>query len=73
MADTAPAANNKPVAFGAKGAREMTGNRVNAEDRPVDGKRPAADKKPKLRKAGKRAMKRGMISEKAAKRHFGGV
>ena len=67
MAETAPAANNKPVAFGAKAAHETTDARENAEHQPVQGK------KPKLRKAGKHAMKRGMISEKAAKRHFGGV
>jgi hypothetical protein len=69
MAETPIAPNNKPVTFGAKPGREMADTRVNAEDRPVDGK----PKKPKIRKAAKGAIKRGMISEKAAKRHFGGV
>lgn len=67
MAETPVAPNNKPVAFGVKPGREMADNRVNAEDQPASGK----PKKPKIRKSAKRAIKRGMISEKAARRHLG--
>jgi hypothetical protein len=55
MADTMTAPNNKPVNFGGKIAREPSG----------------AAKKSVVRKKAKVAIKRGMISEKAAKRHLG--
>lgn len=54
MADTTTAPNNKPVDFGDKVTREVSG----------------AAKKSVVRKGAKRAIKRGMISEKAAKRHL---
>lgn len=75
MAETAPAPNNKSVNFGGKVEREMsTTKRMNAEDQPVDGvATPAKKLSPRLRKTAKKAMRRGMISEKAAKRHLGGV
>lgn len=57
MADTTTAPNNKPVAFKGKPERELAG----------------AAKKSVTRRVAKGAMKRGMISEKAAKRHLGGV
>lgn len=57
MADTTTAPNNKPVAFRGKPQRELAG----------------AAKKSVTRKTAKRAIKRGMISEKAAKRHLGDV
>lgn len=55
-AETSPAPNNKPVAFGVKPTNELAG----------------AAKKSAGRKRAKHAAKRGMISEKAAKRHLGG-
>lgn len=64
MADTTPAANNKPVAFGAKPEREPAG---------VTNAAPMKKPSKKFRKMAKGAIKRGMISEKAAKRHLGGV
>ena len=54
MAMTAPAANNKSVKFGVKPMHEPAG----------------AAKKSKTRKTAKRAIRRGAISEKAAKRHL---
>lgn len=56
MAETSPAPNNKALSFGVKPLRE-----------------PAGVKKlsPHVRKTAKRAMKRGAISPKAAKKHFG--
>ena len=68
MADTSAAPNNKPVKFGAKAGREMAGTRMNAEDQPVDGKPPKPAKA--ARKKAKSAIKRGMISPKAAARHL---
>jgi hypothetical protein len=62
MAETAPAPNNKAVSFGAKKpAHEPAG---------VDNAAPIKPPKAK-RKQAKRAVARGMISEKAAKRHLG--
>lgn len=63
MAETRPAANNKPIAFGDEVGREPAGVRNAA---PV--KKPSKH----ARKAAKGAVKRGMISEKAAKKHLGG-
>lgn len=57
MAETITAPNNKTVAFRGKPEREIAG----------------AAKKSFTRKAAKKAIKRGMISEKAAKRHLGDV
>lgn len=57
MADTRVAPNNKPVAFKGKVTRELAG----------------AAKKSVTRKAAKKAIQRGMISEKAAKRHLGDI
>jgi hypothetical protein len=54
MADTTAAPNNKPVAFKAKPIREPSG----------------AAKKSVIRKTAKGAIKRGMISEKAAAKHL---
>lgn len=55
MSETTAAPNNKPVAFGAKPDREMSG----------------AGKPPKsIRKKANRAIKRGMISPKAAAKHL---
>lgn len=63
MADTATSSTNKAVSFG---------KRLNAEGQPVDGvAKPGRRIKPLARKTAKRAMKRGMISEQAAKRHLG--
>jgi hypothetical protein len=79
MADTPVATNNKSISFGRKVEREMSAEeldkRRNAEGEPVNGE-PAAVRKPKkmsrnMRKSAKRAIKRGMISEKAAKKHLG--
>lgn len=65
MAETTNAPNNKPVAFGAKPDREMAGEMAKPRN-------PAVKKlSPRGRKKAKSAIKRGMISEKAAKRHFG--
>lgn len=64
MADTTSAPNNKALNFGDKVAREPAGV-TNA----------APMKKPKpsksLRKKANHAVKRGLVSEKAAKRHLG--
>jgi hypothetical protein len=54
MAETTSAPNNKPVAFKGAVTREPSG----------------AAKKAVVRKKAKSAMKRGMISEKAAARHL---
>jgi len=54
MAETKIAPNNKAVKFGVKPMHEPAG----------------AAKKSKTRKTAKRAINRGMISEKAAKRHL---
>lgn len=54
MADTAAAPNNKPVAFKAKPMREVSG----------------AAKKSVVRKKAKKAISRGMISERAAAKHL---
>lgn len=56
MALTTPAANNKAVAFKARPGREIAG----------------AAKKSVIRKTAKRAIKRGAISGKAAKKHLSG-
>jgi hypothetical protein len=77
MADTATASTNKAVSFRKSVEREMSDNRLNAEGQPVDGAakpKPAGKRiKPHVRKTAKRAIKRGMISEKAAKRYLKGV
>ena len=57
MAETTPAPNNKPVAFGKKMAREPSG----------------AAKSASIRKKAKGAINKGMISEKAAKKYLGNV
>lgn len=54
MADTVAAPNNKAVAFKGKPMREPSG----------------AAKKSMVRKKAKKAITRGMISEKAAARHL---
>ncbi len=64
MADTIAAPNNKPVAFKGDVAREPSG-----VDAPVQ---KAASPK-RIRKHANRAIKRGMISAKAASRHLKGV
>ncbi len=64
MADTTTATNNKPVSFGVKTEREPAG---------VDNTAPMKMPKKAVRKNAKSAMKRGLISEKAAKRHLSGV
>lgn len=65
MAETTAAPNNKPVSFGAKTEREPAG---------VTNAAPMKKKPSKqFRKSAKGAIKRGMISEKAAKRHLGDV
>jgi hypothetical protein len=81
MAETPVAPNNKSITFRGKPEREMsTAPRMNAEAMPVDGAAPAAAPKKVAKKrmaAGPRkklksAINRGMISEKAAKKHLGG-
>lgn len=62
MAETPVAPNNKAISFGAKPAREPAGLK-NAATRKPGSK--------KIRKSVKQAMKRGMISEKAANKHLG--
>ena len=62
MAGTAPAANNKPVAFKGDVEREPAGV---TDAAPM--KLPSKAK----RKRAKSAIKRGLVSEKAAKRHLG--
>lgn len=61
MAETTGALNNKPVAFGTKPEREPAGLANAAPIKPPS---------KHVRKTAKRAIKRGMISEKAAKRHL---
>lgn len=84
MADTRPAPNNKSITFGTKTEREAMAwnNQGKAESNGTLGKNPAGventapmpkSKPTKMPKKARRAMKRGMISEKAAKKHFGGV
>lgn len=58
MAETTVAPNNKAVTFGSKVHREPAGVKL---------------KKPGVRNGAKRAMKRGLISQKAAKKHLGGL
>jgi hypothetical protein len=81
MAETPVAPNNKSITFGTKMEREMSTapTRLNAEAQPVDGAVSAAPspvKKKRItagaRKKAKSAIKHGMISEKAAKKHLGG-
>lgn len=62
MAETPVAPNNKPVNYGAKAASEPAGAKNTA---------PMKKSKGLQRKRAKSAIKRGMISEKAAKRHLG--
>lgn len=57
MADTTAAPNNKAIAFKAKPQRELAG----------------AAKKATVRKKAKKAISRGMISEKAAAKHLADV
>ena len=76
MANTTTAPTNKPVSFGRKAEREMstTEKRKNAEAQPVDGAigaKPPKKVAPNFRSKAKRAIKRGMISAKAAKKHLG--
>jgi len=61
MADTTAAPNNKAVSYRGKPEREPAGVTNAAPMKPPKAKR----------KSAKRAIKRGMISEKAAKRHLG--
>lgn len=75
MAETTLAANNKPVAFGQKVAREPT--RVEGAA-AVDGAAPKPAREPSgaaksasIRKKAKGAINKGMISEKAAKKFLG--
>jgi hypothetical protein len=77
MAETTPAANNKSISFGSKMEREMGWNNKGIT-RASSGEKPAGISnlkisKPSLRKRAKSAMKRGMISEKAAKKHLSEV
>lgn len=80
MADTTTAANNKSVKFSGRMEREMSSynNRGishsnGSKDNPVGITNAAPIKKmgKATRKKAKKAIARGMISEKAAKRHFG--
>ena len=75
MAITTTAPTNKPVSFGRKAEREMsTEKRKNAEAEVVDGAigaKPPKKVAPNFRSKAKRAIKRGMISAKAAKKHLG--
>jgi hypothetical protein len=61
MAETTAAPNNKPVNFGGKTEGEAV-----AKPKVIKPKMAKA-----TRKKASRAIKRGMISEKAAKRHLG--
>ena len=79
MAETPAASNNKSVTFRGKPEREMTtaSKRDNAEGQLVEGGLNEAPTKPTrmgktMRKKAKGAIKRGMISEKAANKHLGG-
>lgn len=63
MAETTPAPNNKPIAFGNETTREVAGVKNAA---PMK-KKPSKH----ARKTAKGAVRRGMISEKAAKKHLG--
>lgn len=65
MAETPIAPNNKAVTFRGKPEREPAGVTDSA---PMKPKKPSKQ----LRKSAKGAMKRGMISQKAAKRHLDG-
>lgn len=60
MAQTPVAPNNKAISFGTKPEREIAGHKISG-----------AAKKSSIRKTAKRAMKRGMISPKAAAKHLG--
>lgn len=64
MAETIAAPNNKPIAFGNKVEREPAGL---ANAAPMKAK-PSKQQ----RKTVKSAMRKGMISEKAARKHLGG-
>lgn len=57
MAETVAAPNNKAVAFKGKPVREMSGT----------------SKSKAVQHKASRAIKRGLVSEKAAKRHLGAV
>lgn len=83
MANTPVASNNKSVTYGLKTEREMSDwqNRGITES-SGSGKNPAGltntapmkkIRSKTARKSAKRAIKRGMISEKAAKKHLGGA
>jgi hypothetical protein len=87
MAETPTAANNKSITFRGKTEREMSINHRSAEGKPnedasfqakapnaKEADRDPAPKKPgkAMRKKAKRAASRGMISEKAAKKHLAG-
>lgn len=80
MAETTTAPNNKPVAFGKKPAREPSSwnskgvsNSDGSESNPAGVTNAAPMKKlsPRGAKKARSAIKRGMISEKAARRNFG--
>jgi len=95
MAETAPAANNKSVAFKRKVAREMPLERGTSQKtvrrniselhtgatyartarkhgKDTANKQAVAIALKEKRKSARQAMKRGLISEKAAKRHLSG-
>lgn len=57
MTGTTAAPNNKAIAFGNRPARELAG----------------AAKKATVRKKAKKAISRGMISERAAAKHLAGL
>lgn len=78
MAETPISPNNKSITFRGKPEREMTDTpkpetRMNAEDQATDGPKKAVKRMGRgVRKKANVAIKRGMISEKAAKKHLGG-
>jgi hypothetical protein len=82
MSNTTTSTNNKSVSFRGKPEREMSSSMVpdtkNAEGQVAEVSAVAKPKKvgkkfgPDTRKKAKRAINRGMISEKAAKKHLGG-
>lgn len=76
MAETSTAANNKSITYRGKTEREMSTNHKDGDGKPNEdasfmAKGKGAKKPGKsMRKKAKRAMGRGMISEKAAKKHL---
>jgi hypothetical protein len=71
---THSSSGKNPPGTGKSKVATTTPPRMNAEAEPVDGKPKTTTKKPsrRARKTAKGAVKRGLISEKAAKRHLGG-